>query len=260
LKTATRAKRVGRAPATTAQNDKAADVRSALRQFASPARAAGVSRFFKTGKGEYGEGDRFLGATVGEQRSIARQYRTLPLLEIDALLTSQIHEERLTALLILVHQFEKAADERTRARIARLYLKRLRYVNNWDLIDTSADPILGGWLADKERSLLDRLARSPQLWSRRAAIIATFYFIKRGDSRDALRIAGALVGDRHDLIHKASGWMLREVGKRVSLPALRAFLCRHASTMPRTMLRYAIEHLSATERRQWMAWHPQRLR
>jgi 3-methyladenine DNA glycosylase AlkD len=227
-------------------------VRRALRQFASAARAVGVSRFFKTGKGEYGEGDVFLGATVGEQRLIARQFRTLPLAELDALLTSKIHEERLTALLILVDQFEKAGDERARARIVRLYLKRLRYVNNWDLIDSSADPILGGWLATKDRSLLDRLARSPHLWSRRASIIATFYFIKRGESQDTLRIARALLNDRHDLIHKATGWMLREVGKRASLPALRKFLTRHAATMPRTTLRYAIERMSPAERTRWM--------
>ena len=227
-------------------------MRRALRQFASPRRAVGVSRFFKTGKGEYGEGDVFLGATVGEQRLIARQFRTLPLAELDSLLTSNIHEERLTALLILVDQFERAGEERLRSGIVRLYLERLRYVNNWDLIDSSADPILGGWLVDKDRSLLDRLAGSAHLWSRRAAIIATFYFIKRGESRDTLRIARALLEDRHDLIHKAVGWMLREVGKRASLPALRKFLTRHARTMPRTTLRYAIERMPAPERARWM--------
>ena len=134
----------------------------------------------------------------------------------------------------------------------RLYLKRLSYVNNWDLVDTSADPILGGWLLDKRRALLDRLARSTHLWSRRVAIIATFRFIKHGESRDTLRIARRLLDDDHDLIHKAVGWMLREVGKRVSVADLRRFLSRHAQEMPRTMLRYAIEHLSASERAKWL--------
>jgi 3-methyladenine DNA glycosylase AlkD len=237
----------GRARATAAQ------VRRALRQFASRERAAGVARFFKTGKGEYGEGDVFIGVTVGEQRLIARQFKALPLAEADALLTSRIHEERATALLILINQFTTASTERARERIVRLYLKRLPHVNNWDLVDTSADPILGGWLADKNRSLLDRLARSPHLWSRRVAIIATFHFIKHGQSRDTLRVARLLLTDRHDLIHKAVGWMLREVDKRASPSALRAFLARHAATMPRTMLRYAVERLPATRRARWMA-------
>jgi len=135
----------------------------------------------------------------------------------------------------------------------RLYLKRLPYVNNWDLVDTSADPILGGWLLEKPRALLDRFARSKHLWSRRVAIIATFRFIKHGESRDTLRIARRLLADDHDLIHKAVGWMLREVGKRVSVADLRRFLSRHAQEMPRTMLRYAIEHFSAAERARWLA-------
>ena len=227
-------------------------MRRALRQFASPARAVGTARFFKCGPGEYGEGDRFIGVTVPQQRRVAKQFRALPLADIDALLTSKIHEERLTAHLILVEQFARAPERATQSRIVRLYLKRLPYVNNWDLVDTSADPILGGWLLDKPRALLDRLARSKRLWSRRVAIIATFRFIKHGESRDTLRIARRLLHDEHDLIHKAVGWMLREVGKRVSVGDLRAFLSRHAREMPRTMLRYAIEHLSASERAKWL--------
>lgn len=231
----------------------AAEVRRALRAQARPGHVAGVLRFFKCGPGEYGEGDAFIGVTVPAQRRIARQFRALPLPDAEALLTSRIHEERLTALFILVLQFTATEDERVRRRIFRLYMKRLRFINNWDLVDSSAPHIVGGWLADRPRDLLDRLARSPHLWSRRVAIIATLFFIQRGDHRDAIRIATLLVNDRHDLIHKAVGWMLREVGKRASATALTSFLERHAATMPRTMLRYAIEHRSPAERRRWMS-------
>lgn len=230
----------------------AAAVRRALRRYANPTRAVGVAKFFKTGKGEYGEGDRFIGVTVAEQRRVAKQFRALPLAEVDALFTSKIHEERLTGHLILADQFTRTADAATRGRIVRFYLQRLAHVNNWDLVDTSADPIVGGWLLDKPRAALDRLARSKHLWSRRVAIIATYRFIKNGESRDTLRIARALLRDEHDLIHKAVGWMLREVGKRVSAADLRGFLSRHAGEMPRTMLRYAIERLPPAERARWM--------
>jgi len=208
-------------------------------------------RYFKCGPGEYGEGDTFIGVTVPAQRSVARRFRTLPLEDADKLLTSPIHEERTTALLILVDQFNRG-DERTRGRIFRLHMRRLRFINNWDLVDTSAAPIVGGWLEDKPRGQLDQLARSTHLWSRRVAMIATFHYIHRGDHRDAIRIATILVNDGHDLIHKAVGWMLREVDKRANPAALKAFLDRHAATMPRTMLRYAIERLPATERKLWM--------
>jgi len=226
-------------------------VRRALREQAHPDRVAGVTRFFKCGPGEYGEGDAFIAVTVPAQRAIARRFRDLPLKESEKLLMSRIHEERLTALFILVGQF-KQGDERTRGQIFRLYMRRLRFINNWDLVDTSAAPIVGGWLEDKPRGLLDRLARSTHLWSRRVAMIATFHYIHRRDHRDAIRIATVLVNDSHDLIHKAVGWMLREVDKRASPAALTAFLNRHAATMPRTMLRYAIERLPATERKLWM--------
>ena len=164
---------------------------------------------------------------------------------------SRIHEERLTALFILVQQFMRG-DERVRRRIFTLYMKRLRFINNWDLVDSSAAQIVGGWLADKPSQPLDRLARSTHLWSRRVAMIATFHFIQRGEHRDAIRIATILVDDTHDLIHKAAGWMLREVGKKASDVALATFLERHAATMPRTMLRYAIERLPGRDREQWM--------
>ena len=229
----------------------ASAVRRALRARAHPDRVAGVTRFFKCGPGEYGEGDTFIGVTVPAQRAVARQFRDLPLEESDKLLVSPIHEERSTALFILVGQFNRG-DDQTRGQIFKLYMRRLRFINNWDLVDSSAAPIVGGWLEDKPRGLLDRLARSKHLWSRRVAMIATFHYIYRRDHRDAIRIATILVNDTHDLIHKAVGWMLREVDKRASPQALTAFLHRHAATMPRTMLRYAIERLPATERRLWM--------
>jgi 3-methyladenine DNA glycosylase AlkD len=229
----------------------AAAVRRALRAQAHPDRVAGITRFFKCGPGEYGEGDAFIAVTVPAQRSVARRFRDLPLEESEKLLLSRIHEDRLTALFILVGQFSRG-DERTRGQIFKLYMRRLRFINNWDLVDTSAAPIVGGWLEDKPRGLLDRLARSNHLWSRRVAMIATFYYIHRRDHRDAIRIATILINDTHDLIHKAVGWMLREVDKRASPKALNTFLNRHAATMPRTMLRYAIERLPATERKLWM--------
>ena len=231
---------------------KAVAVRRALRAQARPDRVAGALRFFKCGPGEYGEGDTFISVTVPAQRAIARTFRNLPLAETDTLLVSAIHEERLTALFILVDQFARG-DERLRKQIFSLYMKRLRCINNWDLVDSSAPQIVGGWLADKPRSLLDRLARSPHLWSRRVAMLATFHYIQKGDHRDAIRIATILVNDDHDLIHKAVGWMLREVGKRASARALTTFLETHAETMPRTMLRYAIERLPPAERRRWMS-------
>jgi 3-methyladenine DNA glycosylase AlkD len=226
----------------------AALAKRALAQFASPERAVGVARFFKTGKGEYGHGDVFIGCTVPECRLVAREFRALPLAEIEKLLMSRIHEERLVALLIMCAQFGRSRDR----RIFQLYRKRMVFVNNWDLVDSSAPEIVGGWLVDKPRGLLDRLAKSKVLWYRRIAIVATHRFIREGEWRDAIRIAERLVNDRHDLIQKAVGWMLREVGKRASAGALDGLLRRHAATMPRTMLRYAIERLTPGERKRWM--------
>lgn len=237
----------------------ASSVRRALRREADAARAKAVARYFKSGPGEYGEGDAFIGVTVPAQRAIVRRYRDLPLAEVDALLTSRVHEERSVALLILVDRFRRATgDGRLRKRIFQLCLKRLPFINNWDLVDTSAPTLIGGWLADAAsgstppHALLDRLTRSRHLWSRRAAMLATAFDINRGDPREAIRIATMLVNDEHDLIQKAVGWMLREVGTRASGDALDAFLRRHAATMPRTALRYAIERLPASERHYWM--------
>ena len=236
----------------------AAAVRRALRTHADPTRATASARFFKTAPGEYGAGDRFIGVTVPAQRTVARRFRHLPLADIDNLLTSPIHEERLTALILLVSQFNEARrlthPQAVRGRIFRLYLRRRRFINNWDLVDTSAGPILGGWIAESPTDvrLLDRLARSRRLWDRRMAMLATLHSIARGDHRIAIRIATVLVHDREDLMHKAVGWMLREVGKRASAEALDAFLNQHASTMPRTMLRYAIERLPPSRRSDYM--------
>jgi 3-methyladenine DNA glycosylase AlkD len=230
----------------------AALAKRALRQFGSPERAVGVARFFKTGKGEYGEGDVFIGCTVPECRLVAREFRALPLAEVDRLITSRIHEERVVGLMIMVSQFERSKDEAVRKKIFQQYRKRMAFVNNWDLVDGSAAYIVGAWLEDKPRGLLDTLAKSKVMWHRRIAMVATFHFIRRGESEDAIRIATALVNDKHDLIHKAVGWMLREVEKRASAEALEKFLKRHAAAMPRTMLRYSIERLTPAQREAWM--------
>lgn len=225
-------------------------VREALRALHDPARALGSARFFKTGKGQYGEGDRFLGVTVPAQRTVARAHRGLPLPEIEALLASAIHEERLTALVILVDAYA-GGDEKTKRACFDLYLRNLAWVNNWDLVDASAHLIVGDWLLTRDRRLLRELARSKILWERRVAMIATLAFIRAGESEDAFEIATLLLGDTHDLMHKAVGWMLREVGKRAGEDTLRAFLKEHAAEMPRTALRYAIEHFSEAERKAW---------
>jgi hypothetical protein len=187
-------------------------LRAALRAEADPAKARFLAGFFKTRPGEYAEGDVFWGITVPVQRRIARAHRDLPLRDVQRLLHSKIHEERLTALVILVDQFERG-DEAERERIFLVYLRNIRWVNNWDLVDATARPIVGGWLLDKDRRLLRRLAGSKNLWGRRVAMVATHRFIEEGESADSLAIAEMLLGDDHDLIQRAVGWMLREVGK-----------------------------------------------
>ena len=225
-------------------------VKSELQKLSDPQHAKKLQGFFKTGKGEYGEGDVFIGVRVPDQRRIAKKYRKISLTEVLELLRSEIHEHRLTALFILTEQFNKG-DEEARQRIVDLYLCNTAYVNNWDLVDSSAHKILGMWLVDKPRGVLYDLARSESLWERRISIISTFAFIKRGDLVDALALAGALVDDGHDLIPKASGWVLREVGKK-DQSVLEEFLLEHFETMPRTMLRYAIERLPEERRRFYM--------
>ncbi len=210
----------------------AREIQDRLRGLGSPEAAAFAARYFKTGPGQYGEGDVFLGLRAAEMHGLAKEYRALALDEIRVLLQSAIHEDRMLALLILVRQRPKA-DESTRKSVYELYLANTRYINNWDLVDASAREIVGGYLADKSREPLDRLAASPSLWERRISIIATHYFIRQQDFADTIRIAERLLADREDLIHKAVGWMLREVGKKHQ-PTLEGFLRRHGKVMPRT--------------------------
>ena len=229
----------------------AREVQTRLRSLANASDAAFLAGFFKTGPGQYGEGDLFIGIRVPVIRKVAKEFKSLPLPEVLRLLHSKIHEERLAALVILVLQTEKG-DAETRKQVYDLYLANTKYINNWDLVDLSAPQLVGGYLHDKSRKPLYRLAKSAWLWDRRISILATFHFLRRGDFDDTLAIAEILLGDRESLIHKAVGWMLREVGKR-DQAALEAFLEEHCRTMPRTMLRYAIERFPEKKRRAYLA-------
>jgi 3-methyladenine DNA glycosylase AlkD len=229
---------------------KAEEAEARLRALADEEVAAGMRRFFKTGPGQYAEGDRFLGIKAAPLRQLARECRELSLGEARKLLGSGFHEARMLALLVLVRAFEKG-DEAARQAVYDLYLASTARVNNWDLVDASAPAIVGGFLAERDRGPLDRLAASPSLWERRIAVVATLFFIRRGEHANTLRLAGLLLGDREDLIHKATGWMLREVGQR-DRAALEGFLAGHGRRMPRTMLRYAIERLPEARRRMYL--------
>ena len=222
-----------------------------MKAIATPARAKALARFFKTGPGEYGEGDEFLGVTMQQLRTLAKEAE-LPVDEADALLASEWHEARMLALLALVRAYHRG-DEETRARIYELFLARTARINNWDLIDVTVEHVIGRHLLERSREPLFALARSSSLWERRIAVLSTFAFIKRGEAGPTLRIAEMLLEDEHDLIHKGVGWMLREIGEKCSKRELTAFLDRHAATMPRTMLRYALEKLPAAERRRYMS-------
>jgi 3-methyladenine DNA glycosylase AlkD len=225
----------------------ARQIQDRLRALGNPEAAAFAARYFKTGPGQYGDGDVFLGLRAPVLHAMAKEYQGLGHDEVVKLLRSGIHEDRLLALLILVRQSSKA-DRATRRLIYDLYLANTRFINNWDLVDCSARTIVGGYLVDRSRKPLDRLAGSKSLWERRISIIATHHFIALGEFADTLRIAEHLLGDREDLIHKAVGWMLREVGKR-DLPSLERFLQQHAHVMPRTMLRYAVERFPEERRK-----------
>ena len=230
----------------------AQSVESELRQRGTRARAVTCARFFKTGPGQYGAGDVFVGVTVPEARRVARVYRDLSLGEVEKLLKSEVHECRFVGLVIVSEQYKRAESAR-RGALVKFYLKHAKRVNNWDLVDTSAPRILGDYLLDHDRAILYKLAQSKNLWERRIAVVATLAFIMKGESADTLRVAELLLDDPHDLIHKATGWMLREVGKRASQAALIAFLREHKARMPRTMLRYAIEHFPPEIRRSYLA-------
>jgi len=211
-----------------------------------PIRAKILSRFFKTGKGEYGEGDIFLGIVVPVQRIIAKKYKDIPLKEVQKLLNSKIHEYRLTGLLVLVEKYKEDKE-----LVYNFYIKNFRNINNWDLVDLTAPKIMGDFLKDKKKDILYSLAVSDDLWERRISIVATFAFIKDNDFKDALKISKILLNDKHDLIHKAVGWMLREIGKR-DKEVEKEFLNKYYRFMPRTMLRYSIEKFNRGEKEFYM--------
>lgn len=229
------------------------NLKADIQKFADPKRAESNKWFFKTGIGQYGEGDEFAGLTVPQCRLVARKFNKLTLQEISNLLKSKIHEERLIALLILVDEFQKSHD-RGKNEIFHFYLRNTKYINNWDLVDLTADKIVGEYLLDKPRDVLYKLAKSKNLWEKRISIIATYQFIKeKKEAHDTFEISEILLNDPHDLIQKATGWMLREVGKRVSEEPLIKFLNKHSHKMPRTMLRYAIEKFPEERRKEFLS-------
>ena len=229
------------------------ELRETLRENSNKEQAKNLQRFFKTGQGDYGEGDIFIGIKVPVLRGIAKNHLDISIDEIQALLSSKIHEERLAALMILVLRFPKCRDDEKKI-IYNLYLKNTRNINNWDLVDLSAPQIVGGYLIDKNKKILEKLASSKILWERRIAMLATFQFIKANQFDITLLIAEKLLNDKHDLVHKAVGWMLREIGKR-DLETEEIFLKKHYKTMPRTMLRYAIEKFPEKKRKAYLLGH-----
>ena len=226
------------------------EIKGRLQDLANKETAEILQRFFKTGAGEYGEGDVFIGIKVPPLRKMAAEFQHTPLKIVRALLKSRIHEERTLALMILVRQFGRA-DESMQKQIYEFYLAHTMFINNWDLVDGSAPYILGPFLWKRDRKQLHAFAGSASLWERRIAIISTFYFIRQNDFDDALRIAERLLADEHDLIHKAVGWMLREIGKR-NVEVEESFLKLHCRTMPRTTLRYAIERFPESKRKKYL--------
>ncbi len=221
-----------------------------LQELADLKQAKNLQRFFKTGPGEYGWGDRFLGIKVPVQRSVAKKYSGLNLNNVQKLLDSKIHEHRLVGLLILVDKFAKA-DEIGKGDIFNFYLKNIKSVNNWDLVDLTAHKIVGAFLQDKKKDKIYGLAQSGDLWENRIAVVSCFWYIKDSEFKDALRICEMLLGHEHDLIHKAVGWMFREIGKKDG-KVLRDFLEKHYDNLPRTTLRYAIERFPEGERKEWL--------
>jgi len=226
------------------------NIQRKLQELGSREKAKVLQRFFKTGPGEYGEGDVFVGVKVPELRKLAKEYQKITVKEVKQLLKSAIHEERLLALFILVRKYSKG-NEAEKKRIYELYLKNTQFINSWDLVDISAHHIIGAFLVDKSKEPLYSLAKSMNLWERRISIISTFYFIKHDKYAETLKISEILLTDEQDLIHKAVGWMLREVGKR-HLPSEEKFLKKHHRDMPRTMLRYAIERFPEPKRQRYL--------
>ncbi len=222
-----------------------------LRTLKNSAKAKVLAGFFKTGKGQYGEGDKFLGIAVPQIRSVIKNYQSLPLVEIEKILQSEFHEERLAAVFILVFQFQNGS-ERVRENIFNFYLRNTAKINSWDLVDMSSHQIIGGYLQDRPKNILFKLAESEMLWERRIAMVSTFFEIKNGQSEITLAIAEKLLYDKEDLMHKAVGWMLREVGKRCSEKEEEVFLQKYAVIMSRTMLRYAIERFAEDKRQYYL--------
>ena len=225
-------------------------IKEEFKKLSDQERAAHLQKYFKTGKGEYGEGDVFLGLRVPTIRNIAKKFNTLSMDEAEEFLQSPYHEERLFAIFVLIDLFEKAKEE-DRKKIYILYLKNTNFINNWDLVDTSAGPIVGAYLFNGDKEPIYILAKSENLWERRIAIMATFYFITQNEFNDTLKIAEMFLKDQEDLIHKAVGWMLREIGKR-NLELEESFLKKHYQNMPRTMLRYAIEKFPEEKRKSYL--------
>lgn len=226
------------------------ELRKEIKKHSNPEKAKFLQRFFKTGKGDYAEGDVFLGIVVPVQRQIAKKFKTLSFIDLQKLIKSGYHEERLIALLILVERFKKAYDDEKEI-IVKFYLDNRKGINNWDLVDLSAPKILGEYLLDKDRKILYKFAKSDDLWEKRIAVLSSFTFIKKGDFKDALKIYEIVLNDDHDLIHKAVGWMLRELGK-IDVKTEEEFLKKHYKTMPRTMLRYAIEKFPESKRQAYL--------
>ncbi len=229
---------------------KAGDIQHRLRAMANREKAVVLRSFFKTGPGQYGEGDIFLGITVPQLRKLSRECMTTTLADCVMLLKSPVHEHRLLALFLFIRTYAQGSEP-VREKIFKLYLKHTRFINNWDLVDLSAPNIVGSYLHDKKRDILYGLARSNSLWERRISVIATLHFIRQNDFADTLGISEILINDKHDLIQKAVGWMLREVGKR-SMRTERLFLAAHYRHMPRTMLRYAIERFPERSRKRYL--------
>ena len=228
------------------------DIKRTLNGYIDPEKAEVYPKFFKTGKGEYGEGDKFIGVTVPHIRKTVKDfYLKTGIKEIKEFLSQDVHEYRLFALLVLVSRFEKANDEKEKKVIFDFYLNNIDRINNWDLVDLSAPKIIGAFLLDKDKSILYKLAKSGNLWKERIAVLSTFCFIKESQFEDTFKISEIFITHKHDLIHKATGWMLREVGKR-DMNALLNFLNKHYKQMPRTMLRYSIEKFEEKLRQKYL--------
>ena len=226
-------------------------IKKEMGKLADPKIAEHSQRFFKTAKGQYGYGDKFIGIRVPQLRALAKKHKTLSTTDIKKLLKSKIHEERLVALLILVYKYRSIKNESERNKIYKFYTQHFKYINNWDLVDVSCPHIVGRHLIDKSRKELYEWARSDHLWTKRIAIVSNWWFIRNGELDDAFKISKILLADEHDLIHKAVGWMLRETGKQ-DQRALEAFLKTHYHSMPRTMLRYSIEKFSQAKRQKYL--------